>query len=500
MATMFRIDDEFRALIPPPRPEELAGLEASLQTEGCCDPLVVWGSEGILLDGHHRYDICTRLGIEFRTVEREFPDRDAALLWVIHTQIHRRNLDPINRIALAERAEKLIAAKAAEREKSGKKLDPPQISAEGETRQQAATLAGVSHDTYTKGKAILANGTPELVQAVRGKKASISSAAQVATLPAAAQQEVVARGEAAILAEAKRIKAAMVEKQRQERVAKRKAEMKARAEAARQNGAPHSDCWEIRDGDCLELLEAVQDESIRLCFADPPYNQGIDYGDHYDDALPDDRYEAWCLDWIEQIARTLTPDGSFWLLVRHEWAYRIAYQVQHGKRARDIGLHLRQWLTWYESFGVNQAGKFNRCSRPLLWFTKSRDDFVFNDCDEIRRASDRQEIYNDSRADPDGKYWDDVWGIKPAIPRLTGTAKERMPGFPTQLPLSLLTPIVASASEVDDLILDPFTGTGTTGEASLRLGRKFLGFELSEANATWARQRLEAAAGEMHHD
>jgi len=83
---------EFGALIPPLSPEELAQLEANIVVEGCRDPLVVWAGKNILLDGHHRLEICTRRGIEFKTVEIELPDREAAADWIDANQLGRRNL------------------------------------------------------------------------------------------------------------------------------------------------------------------------------------------------------------------------------------------------------------------------------------------------------------------------------------------------------------------------------------------------------------------------
>ncbi len=84
------IDPEFKALIPPLAPEELAQLEANIIRDGCRDPLVIW--QGVLIDGHNRFDICTRHGIEFQTVEMEFADRDAVMDWMDANQLGRRNL------------------------------------------------------------------------------------------------------------------------------------------------------------------------------------------------------------------------------------------------------------------------------------------------------------------------------------------------------------------------------------------------------------------------
>jgi N6-adenosine-specific RNA methylase IME4 len=94
-----RIDAEFQALIPPLRPEELAQLEANILAEGIRDPLVTW--RGVLIDGHNRYAIAERHGLTYQTVEREFADRDAAMLWIYEHQLGRRNLNDDQRAVIA---------------------------------------------------------------------------------------------------------------------------------------------------------------------------------------------------------------------------------------------------------------------------------------------------------------------------------------------------------------------------------------------------------------
>jgi len=86
------IDLEFQALIPPLSIEEKAQLESNIVSEGCRDALVVW--EGIILDGHNRFEICQRRGIEYQTKEIVLPDREAAADWIDKNQLGRRNLTP----------------------------------------------------------------------------------------------------------------------------------------------------------------------------------------------------------------------------------------------------------------------------------------------------------------------------------------------------------------------------------------------------------------------
>ena len=86
---MIQIDPEFKALIPPLSADESAQLEANLVADGCRDPLVVWGDT--LIDGHNRYEICTRLGIDYQTVQVEFDDRSYATEWIIKNQFSKNS-------------------------------------------------------------------------------------------------------------------------------------------------------------------------------------------------------------------------------------------------------------------------------------------------------------------------------------------------------------------------------------------------------------------------
>ena len=87
------IDEEFKALLPPLDRETFDLLEENLLQNGCRDALVIWN--GILIDGHNRYEICTKHDIPFHTIDKEFTSRENALIWIITTQVSRRNLSPI---------------------------------------------------------------------------------------------------------------------------------------------------------------------------------------------------------------------------------------------------------------------------------------------------------------------------------------------------------------------------------------------------------------------
>jgi hypothetical protein len=104
-------DQEFKALVPPLQTAELEELEASLLKEGNREPIVVWKETRILLDGHHRHDLCHRHSIPLKPPhELSFPDRDSAKLWIIRNQFARRNLSPYQRSVLVLKLEEIIAA------------------------------------------------------------------------------------------------------------------------------------------------------------------------------------------------------------------------------------------------------------------------------------------------------------------------------------------------------------------------------------------------------
>jgi phage N-6-adenine-methyltransferase len=203
-----QIDAEFKGLIPSLTADEREQLEINIKTDGCRDPLVTWN--GVLIDGHNRFEICRRLGIEFDTKEIDLPSRNDAIIWIIKNQFGRRNLPDYERAKLALRLKPAIAERA--REKQGERTDIKQNSAESSinTRAELAKAAGVSHDTIAKVERIEQQADPELKQAITAGRVSINAADQIATLPADEQREVLTLDSKQIVAKAAEIKKAHV--------------------------------------------------------------------------------------------------------------------------------------------------------------------------------------------------------------------------------------------------------------------------------------------------
>ncbi|MGD0954686.1 MAG: ParB N-terminal domain-containing protein [Methanotrichaceae archaeon] len=204
------IDQEFAALIPKLSNEELAGLEESILKDGCIDPLRVWDHDGkqILLDGHNRYEICQKLGIQADTSTVEVADRNAAKIWIVKNQFGRRNLTDFDRSELVLKLKSLIAEQAKAKQIEGGVAKVQQKSSEPmETREELAKLADVSHDTIGKTETILESGSESLKAAARKKAISINSAAAIATLSKEEQDRVLEKGKKEVIKVAKEIKA-----------------------------------------------------------------------------------------------------------------------------------------------------------------------------------------------------------------------------------------------------------------------------------------------------
>jgi site-specific DNA-methyltransferase (adenine-specific) len=160
---------------------------------------------------------------------------------------------------------------------------------------------------------------------------------------------------------------------------------------------------------------------------------------------------------------------------------------------------------WYYTFGVHCTHKFTRSHAHLFHFVKDARKFTFN-ADAVRVPSARQLVYNDARANPKGRMPDDTWILRPQdcpdgftseqdtwyFPRVAGTFKERAGFHGCQMPEQLLGRIIRACSNAGELVLDPFSGSATTLAVAKKVGRKYVGFDLSEEYVRLGRERLAA--------
>ena len=359
-----KIDAEFAALIPPLSAEERQQLEDNIfEHGGARDPLVAWvpsewtpdgESEPLrwedgevetqeslsgeqqqrrlwdtetdtytdcdwpvtLLDGHNRYEICTRLGLPFDVERRPFADRSHAEEWIIRNQFGRRNLPVYDRVILAKRLEDVITTRSRQGErtdlcqKSDKSLPPL------DTKREIAKVAGVSHDTVAKVKKIeaaVAAGkiAPETIDQLRHRGTSINRVVR--------------------------------DLKEQETAAKRE-EQKAAAITKRK------DVDGLYLGDFREIGDKIPDASVDLIFTDPPY----------------DRKAIELYDGLgEFAARVLRPGGSLIAYVGH---------IQLPDVLTDLSRHLRYWWTCgcFHSEAKARMTEYGIVAgwKPIVWFVK----------------------------------------------------------------------------------------------------------------------------------
>ena len=240
-------------------------------------------------------------------------------------------------------------------------------------------------------------------------------------------------------------------------------------------------------GDCRDVLPTIPDDGcVDLIFADPPFNWDVPY-DGWEDNMPREVYEQFTFDWLDACIDVLSPTGSIWISIPDDTAAEI---VMHLKRR---GLTMINWCVWHFRFGQHRDGAFITSKVHALYFSKDPKNRVWNP-DEILEQSDRASIYNDKRTQakehnkgmrvPMDVWYGKYWG------RIQGNNKERRQGHHNQNPEVYLERIILSCSNEGDLVLDPFTGSGTTNTVARAHGRRSIGIEYSQATAESAWERI----------
>jgi len=240
-------------------------------------------------------------------------------------------------------------------------------------------------------------------------------------------------------------------------------------------------------GDCRDVLPTIPDNGcVDLIFADPPFNWDVPY-DGWEDNMPREVYEQFTFDWLDACIDVLSPTGSIWISIPDDTAAEI---VMHLKRR---GLTMINWCVWHFRFGQHRDGAFITSKVHALYFSKDPKNRVWNP-DEILEQSDRASIYNDKRTQakehnkgmrvPMDVWYGKYWG------RIQGNNKERRQGHHNQNPEVYLERIILSCSNEGDLVLDPFTGSGTTNTVARAHGRRSIGIEYSQATAESAWERI----------
>ena len=164
----FTIDEEFKDLLPPLNPEEYERLEKTLLADGGCrDLLVVWKEEKILVEGHHRYEICKKHDLVYAYEEKSFENRDAVIEWMINHQKSRRNMNKFQWAVSVLKLKPMYTEKAKVRKSEGGGADRKKSSEPGRTMDTLAKMAGISAPTLRQVEFILQYALPETLEKLR---------------------------------------------------------------------------------------------------------------------------------------------------------------------------------------------------------------------------------------------------------------------------------------------------------------------------------------------
>jgi len=232
--------------------------------------------------------------------------------------------------------------------------------------------------------------------------------------------------------------------------------------------------------DCLEGMRLLPDGSVDLIIADPPYFQIKGDFDFKWRSRRD--WLEWCGLWIYQCVRVLKEGGSFYIW--GGWS-NISWIQVYIEENYDVTL--RNKIIWHYGSGNRATRIFAPRHEECLFYTKGRKRYTFN-IDDVRITSK----YNDKRNHPLGKNPTDCWYFNryPANDR-------RYTGHPTQKHDGVCNRIIKASSNVDDIVLIPFVGSGSECVAALRNNRNFIGFEIEPEYVRIANQRLENVRDEL---
>lgn len=249
----------------------------------------------------------------------------------------------------------------------------------------------------------------------------------------------------------------------------------------------------ILKGDCVEVLKTLPDESVDLIFADPPYNMQTDgvlqrtdgsafngVNDSWDKFENLTSYDEFSKLWLLECKRVLKKNGTIWVIGSFQNIFRLGYIMQ------DLGFWILNDVIWSKPNAVPNFGgtRFQNAHETLLWCSKDRKSrYLFN--------------YQTMKALNGGKQMKSVWECSICIGNERLKDENGNKVHSTQKPEALLKNIILSSSKLEDVVLDPFFGTGTTGAIAKKYGRKYIGIEREESYIKAATERIDKVSIEI---
>lgn len=244
----------------------------------------------------------------------------------------------------------------------------------------------------------------------------------------------------------------------------------------------------IYNADSLQLMTQIPKGFINLAITSPPYN----IGKSYESIMPIPDYVEWCSKWMGILYNAVSDNGAFLLNLGY-------FEVPDKGRAVPISyllwdkspFYMQQEIVWHYGAGVASKKYLSPRNEKFIWYVKDKQNYTFN-LDPIRDPNVKypnQKKHGKLRCNPLGKNPGDVW----CLPKVTSgekrSSKERT-SHPAQFPIGVIEKFILGMSNPDDIVFDPFVGSGSTCIAALKHGRKVIGFEISEEYCEIAKKRV----------
>lgn len=243
--------------------------------------------------------------------------------------------------------------------------------------------------------------------------------------------------------------------------------------------------------DTFVAMDYLPDKFVDLMIVDPPYNLNKNFGNSAFKMMKDDDYAKWLDSWLKKTVRLLKDNASIYICT--DWRSSICVPFVAGKY-----FNLQNRISWEREKGRGAHNNWKNCLEDIWFFTKSKN-YKFN-IDAVKILRPVLAPYTDVKGKPKDWFkerdkklrlthpsniWTDIsvpfWSMPENTPH------------PTQKPEKLIAKLILASSDKDDLVFDPFLGSGTTAVVAQKLGRKYLGIEKEKEYVAYAIKRLETA-------
>ena len=247
--------------------------------------------------------------------------------------------------------------------------------------------------------------------------------------------------------------------------------------------------------DCFSFLDRLPGDFIDLAIIDPPYNMGK--GD-WDSFRTDNDFFRFTEQWIDGFLPKMKPTGSFYIFNNPYNSARILQMLV------ERGAVFRNWITWHKKDGISASRKrYVNNQETILFFTRGKEHYFdpdavrepYQSTDRIKHAAKKGILKNGKRwyPNPKGRLCADVWEFSSHRHKTKINGKIVKPKHPTPKPEDMISRMVLASSKEKEIVLDMFSGTGTTALVCKKTGRNFVGFEKNPDYYTHLQRRLSHA-------